>query len=107
MHILSRYESRERTMITANQIERTSQEWYREAERTYTEKHQGCPWCEGSHRVFCQRRGSTMIFYCQGCDFQVSHDAASDRFTMLPGIDNLLPDSMPDTMYALPKTLTS
>jgi hypothetical protein len=94
-------------MITANQIERTSQEWYREAERTYTEKHQGCPWCQGSHRVFCQRRESTILFYCQGCDFQASHDEAKGRFAMLPGIDHEIPDTMQDSMHGLPHTLTS
>jgi hypothetical protein len=94
-------------MTTTNQTERTSQEWYLDAERTYTEKHQGCPWCEGSHRVFCQRRGSTIIFYCQGCDFQASHDAASNRFTMLPGIEHVSHDSVHDTMCGLPSTLIS
>src|SRR5436853_406338 len=83
--------------------QRTPQEWYREAERTYTENHQGCPWCEGSHRVFCQRRGATVIFYCQGCDFQASHDASSDRFAMLPGIELNLQDSVPDTMFDVPQ----
>jgi len=94
-------------MIMENQIERTSQEWYREAERTYTEKHQGCPWCQGSHRVFCQRRDSTILFYCQGCDFQVSHDVATGRFAMLPGIDHEIPDTMLDSMHGLPHTLRS
>jgi hypothetical protein len=93
-------------MPTAPPKDRTSEEWYREAERTYTEKHQGCPWCEGSHRVFCQRRGATVIFYCQGCDFQVSYDASSGRFAMYPGNDALL-DTIPDTMCGAPKTLSS
>jgi hypothetical protein len=57
--------------------------------------------------VFCQRRDSTIIFYCQGCDFQVSHDIASGRFAMLPGIDHEIPDTMQDSMHGLPHTLTS
>src|SRR5216110_3071906 len=85
-------------MTSAKLADRTSQGWYLEAKRTYTEKHQGCPWCEGSHRVFCQHRGSTVIFYCQGCDFQASHDAADDRFAVLPGIDDHLQETLPDSM---------
>jgi hypothetical protein len=93
-------------MTTSKLTERTSYEWYREAERTYTEKHQGCPWCEGSHRVFCQRRGTKVIFYCQGCDFQASHDTATGKFDMLPGIADQLQDGIPDTMFDVPNTLS-
>ncbi len=93
-------------MFTARSTDRSKQEWFREAERTYTEKHQGCPWCGGSHRVFCQRRGATVIFYCQGCDFQASHDTQADRFALIPGHDADF-DSVPETMCGLPKTLTS
>jgi hypothetical protein len=92
-------------MTMSNLAERTTEEWFHEAERTYMENHQGCPWCEGSHRVFCQRRGSTVIFYCQGCDFQASHDPTTDSFKMLPGIDELL-ETIPDTVCGVPKTLT-
>ena len=72
-------------MLTARATERTEQEWFRDAERTYTEKHQGCPWCGGSHRVFCQKRGTTVLFHCQGCDFQTSRDDADGRFAFIPG----------------------
>jgi hypothetical protein len=87
-------------------LERTAQEWFAEAERTYTEKHQGCPWCGGSHRVFCQRRGQTVIFYCQACDFQVSHDVDIDRFRVSPGIQDR-GDVIPETMCGIAKTMHS
>lgn len=93
-------------MPTTKFAERTSESWFQEAERTYTEKHQGCPWCGGSHRVFCQRRGAKVIFYCQACDFQVTHDTAANSFAAVPGLaagENLIPE----TMHGLPKTLSS
>lgn len=93
-------------MATARLIDRTCQEWFHEAERTYTEKHQGCPWCGGSHRVFCQRRESTIIFYCQGCDFQVSHDPHCHRFQMTPGQLECA-DVVPETMFGSTKTMSS
>ena len=93
-------------MLTARPGQRSNQEWFFDAERTYTEQHQGCPWCGGSHRVFCQRHGATVIFYCQGCDFQASHDTLADRFSMTPGSDNR-DDDVPETMCGVPKTLNS
>ena len=36
--------------------ERTSGEWFTEAERCYVERHQGCAWCGGSYRVFRRQR---------------------------------------------------
>ncbi len=93
-------------MLTARSAQRSNQEWFRDAERTYTEQHQGCPWCGGSHRVFCQRRGATVIFYCQGCGFQATHDTHADRYGMSAGnSDNA--ESVPETMCGLPKTLNS
>lgn len=94
-------------MATARQVERSSRDWFQEAERTYSEKHQGCPWCGGSHRVFCQRRNATVIFYCQGCDFQVSHDTLVGRFRMAPGVDDRADDIIPETMFGTPKTMSS
>ena len=91
-------------MVPSKHAERTSEGWYREAERTYTEKHQGCPWCGGSHRVFCQRRGDTVIFYCQACDFQATHDADGERYSVIPGVDNHH-SSIPETMCGAPKTI--
>jgi len=93
-------------MAITKLVQRSSRDWFREAERTYTEKHQGCPWCGGSHRVFCQRRETTVIFYCQGCDFQVSHESESERFVMHPGVDERS-DIVPETMFGAPKTMSS
>ena len=93
-------------MLTARPAHTSNEDWFHDAERTYTEKHQGCPWCGGSHRVFCQSRGATLIYYCQGCDFQVSHETQTGRFCMSPGMDRC-DDSIPDTMCGVPKTLVS
>lgn len=85
---------------------RTAEDWFKEAERVYTEKHQGCPWCGGSHRVFCQRSGDTLLFYCQGCDFHASHHASDNTFRMLPGIIDTDVE-IPDTMFGIAKTINS
>ena len=60
-------------------------EWFLNAERAYSEHHQGCAWCGGPHRVRMTRQGAKHIYACQSCDFQASYDALADRFTMIPG----------------------
>ena len=55
------------------------------AQRDYTEHHQGCAWCGGAHRVHQVRQGAKHSFRCQQCDFQVSYDAQTDRFHLVPG----------------------
>jgi hypothetical protein len=59
--------------------------WFAEAARCYVEKHQGCPWCGGSHRVFEVRRGMTVEYFCNACDFRAGHDVAADRYFSVPG----------------------
>ena len=71
--------------MAATTIDRHAENWFRNAERDYLEMHQGCSWCGGSHLVFRQHRGSTLLFHCQGCDFHASHDEATDRFAFIPG----------------------
>jgi hypothetical protein len=88
-------------MAFADLETRTPEQWYREAERTYSVNHQGCPWCGGSYRVYCQRRGPMRLFYCQACDFQVTYDSLADRFSVRPGFDDV-DASAPDTMFDTP-----
>jgi hypothetical protein len=64
---------------------RRAELWYLDAQRDYVQKHQGCPWCGCSHRVFCQRNGPTVLFHCQGCDFQASHDEATGKYGFMRG----------------------
>lgn len=73
-------------------------DWFQEAQRWYLEKHQGCPWCGESHRVyFLQEKGQT-VYYCQGCDFQVRQDESTGKCYFIPGED--VKAEVPDTMYA-------
>ena len=63
----------------------TASEWFLKAERAYSEKHQGCAWCGGAHRVHLLRQGAKHIYCCQHCDFQVSYDVATRKFHLVPG----------------------
>jgi hypothetical protein len=74
---------------------RRAELWFRDAQRDYVEKHQGCPWCGGAHRVFRQRRDQVQLYQCQACDFQASHDEAADRFAFIRGEESL---PIPETM---------
>ncbi len=71
-------------------------EWYSLAEKCYLEKHQGCAWCGGSHRVFCTKEGDRTSYYCQACDSQASYDRASRKYHFLAGED--IRDKGPETM---------
>lgn len=79
--------------------ERTAAEWFEEARRCYLERHQGCPWCGGSHRVHEVKRHARIEFYCSACDFQASYDTASGRFTSVPG--EVHSRDKPDAMYEI------
>jgi hypothetical protein len=68
-----------------NVTKRTSRQWYDEAVRWYVEKHQGCPWCGGSHRVYRLVRGTKETYTCQGCDFQASFDAEKIEYNHIIG----------------------
>ncbi len=74
---------------------RNASEWFAKAQLSYTERHQGCPWCGGSHRVHQTEQGVKTTFRCQRCDFQVSFDAQTHRFQLIPG-ENL--SEVSDTM---------
>ena len=76
---------------------RTSGEWFEAAVRSYVERHQGCAWCGGSHRVFKQERGGRVEYYCNGCDFRVSFDLAANTYVIVPGEDQREPGQA--TMY--------
>jgi len=65
--------------------ERTAADWFTEAQRSYAEKHQGCPWCNGQHRVHRVVQGAKIKFVCQRCDFQVYFDAQTKRYQFIRG----------------------
>jgi hypothetical protein len=79
--------------------ERTSSEWFAEAERCYIEQHQGCAWCGGSHRVFQVRRGNCVEYACNGCDFRVSHNKEAKEYLCVPGVENV--GKAPETMFEI------
>ena len=62
-------------------------EWFQEADRSYVEKHQGCPWCGGPNRVYRSQRNQIMEYHCGGCDFYACHDLESGQYFMGPGHD--------------------
>ena len=66
---------------------RTPQEWFQEAVRCYVEKHQGCAWCGGPHRVYLLVQEQQVVYYCNGCDFRTGHDKRAGRFFSFPGED--------------------
>ena len=75
--------------------DRSAQEWYALAERKYVDNHQGCVWCDGSHRVFCARQGTKITYYCQACDCQASFDTKDEKHVFVPGED--IKDRGPET----------
>jgi hypothetical protein len=77
--------------------ERTSLQWFAEAERCYVERHQGCAWCGGPYRVFRRQRGSAMEYYCHSCDFHASHDVETGQCLFVPGAD--MRAKRPETMF--------
>jgi hypothetical protein len=79
--------------------ERTAQEWFHEAARCYIDKHQGCAWCGGAHRVYRRKEGPRVTYSCRDCDFQAGQDEATGRCFVIPGeraADALVPDTMFD-----------
>jgi hypothetical protein len=69
-------------------LKRTSSEWFKEAARCYVERHQGCPWCGGSHRLYKTRKGTCLEYSCMGCDFLASYDEDADTYALIPGEKN-------------------
>ncbi len=67
--------------------ERTPQEWFEQAARTYVEGHQACAWCGGAHRVFQSQRGSKCVYFCNFCDFCVEFDVDTGAYLAVPGED--------------------
>jgi hypothetical protein len=64
-------------------------EWFHEADRSYVEKHQGCPWCGGANRVYRSERNQLLEYHCGGCDFFACHDRESGQYFMGPGNDSM------------------
>ena len=69
-------------------FQRTPAEWFQVATFCYVDKHQGCAWCGGSHRVFRHQRGSRTEYYCHGCDFRTTFDQATGHYTAEAGEAN-------------------
>ena len=67
----------------------SAREWFQEADRSYVEKHQGCPWCGGANRVYRSLRDQIMEYHCGGCDFFACHDRQSGQYFMGPGRNRL------------------
>jgi len=65
--------------------ERTAKDWFDEAARCYVEKHQGCAWCSGSHRVFRLQDEVEITYYCNCCDFRVALDVEAGQYNFIPG----------------------
>jgi transposase-like protein len=65
--------------------ENSSRQWFEEAVKCHVEHHQGCPWCGRSHCVHHTSRGQQQIYFCQHCDFQVSHDQATGAYHHVVG----------------------
>lgn len=81
------------------QVDRNPSEWFAEAVRCYVERHQGCPWCEGSHRVYQVNRDGRQEYLCNGCDFRTGFDQHTNDYYAFPGEDPAA--KTPDTMYEL------
>lgn len=54
--------------------------WFELAAQFYVDKHQGCPWCGGSHCVFRSPRPDRIEYACSACDFFVCHHHKSGRY---------------------------
>jgi hypothetical protein len=85
--------------------ERTSHQWFAEAERCYVERHQGCAWCGGSYRVFRKQRDNSLEYYCHSCDFRASHDSGTDQYVFIPGADTR--GKRPETMFEIGPSATT
>jgi hypothetical protein len=67
------------------QPERTSRQWFEDAERAYVEGHQACASCGGRHQVYKGRRGGRLEYYCPACDFFAFHDETNGQFYAVAG----------------------
>lgn len=76
---------------------RSSEGWFHEAERSYVENHQGCPWCGESYVLSFCTHGCNVTYFCQHCDFQSSYDPIEGSFDVVPG-ENRKAASGQDTM---------
>jgi len=72
-------------------LDRTPQEWFEEAARCYLEKHQGCAWCGGQHRVYQLVQEQQVVYYCYGCEFRAGHDKQVGNFFSFPGQETRKP----------------
>lgn len=77
---------------------RTAREWYAEAARGYSEKHQGCPCCRERHCVFRAQWGSRTEYHCAECDFSAACDEEKGTFIATPGTGLI---EMPPVLSAL------
>jgi len=75
-------------------LARTPNDWFHEVDRSYVEKHQGCPWCGGANRVYRSERNQLLEYHCGGCDFFACHDRETGQYFMGPGHESLGPLTM-------------
>jgi hypothetical protein len=75
-------------------LAQTPCEWFHEADRSYVEKHQGCPWCGGANRVYRSERNQLLEYHCGSCDFFACHDRETGQYFMGPGQDSAAPLTM-------------
>jgi hypothetical protein len=68
-----------------DEAEEIAAAWFDKATRYHLERHQGCPWCGGSHCVFHTRRPDREQFSCSACDFFTCHTFADDEYFVTPG----------------------
>jgi hypothetical protein len=60
--------------------DRSPEEWFQQAVRSYEEEHQACAHCRNRHCVFRSCWGKRIEYYCSACDFSASHDGATARY---------------------------
>jgi hypothetical protein len=75
-------------------VERSPNDWYREAVRWYVEEHQGCPCCRRRHCVFRSTWGRRVEYYCSACDFSACHDGQTGRSFASRGDGRQLAESL-------------
>jgi hypothetical protein len=80
---------------------RTARDWFNEAKRGYSEKHQACPCCRSRHCVFRARWGSRTEYHCTACDFSAACDEEQGTFSATLGIP---PVAVPAVLLGLHET---
>jgi hypothetical protein len=83
-----------------SQPARSAREWFAEAARCYTEKHQACPWCHASNCVYRSERDDLVEFHCGECEFYAFYEPKQGHHYMGPG-EKHQPRAAPPTMLGI------